>query len=116
MYVFGDNAIRRGLGGQAREMRGEPNAIGVMTKWNPSMNPDAFLSDDDKIGAARARVKIGEAFLLIEAQLAMGYDVVIPAAGLGTGLAKLPSRAPQIYAFIEEHIADLEKRYGRVDP
>lgn len=31
-YLFGDNVERRGLGGQAKEMRGEPNAIGVATK------------------------------------------------------------------------------------
>jgi hypothetical protein len=34
-YVFGDNVERRGYGGQAKEMRGEPNAIGVVTKWAP---------------------------------------------------------------------------------
>jgi len=34
-FVFGDNAERWGLGGQAKEMRGEPNAIGVATLWSP---------------------------------------------------------------------------------
>lgn len=29
LYVFGDNMVRRGFGGQAREMRGEPNAVGI---------------------------------------------------------------------------------------
>jgi hypothetical protein len=31
-YVFGDNMQRIGYGGQARDMRGEPNAIGAVTK------------------------------------------------------------------------------------
>lgn len=28
-YLFGDNLKRSGFGGQAKEMRGEPNAIGI---------------------------------------------------------------------------------------
>jgi hypothetical protein len=32
VFVFGDNMARNGLAGQAKEMRGEPNAIGVPTK------------------------------------------------------------------------------------
>ncbi|SDK47143.1 hypothetical protein [Bradyrhizobium ottawaense] len=43
MYVFGDNVQRTGFAGQAKEMRGEPNAIGVVTKWAPSMQPTAFF-------------------------------------------------------------------------
>ena len=32
IFVFGDNLAKKGLGGQAREMRGEPNAVGIATK------------------------------------------------------------------------------------
>jgi hypothetical protein len=35
LYVFGDNEARTGLGGQAKEMRGEPNAVGIATKASP---------------------------------------------------------------------------------
>jgi hypothetical protein len=45
LYVFGDNAIRRGYGGQAGEMRGEPNARGVATKWSPGNHPNDYFSD-----------------------------------------------------------------------
>src|SRR3972149_600556 len=34
-YVFGDNMMRYGYGGQAKEARGEFNAIGIPTKWSP---------------------------------------------------------------------------------
>ncbi len=44
-WVFGDNLARKGLGGKAREMRGEPNTIGIVTKRAPTMNPEAFFSD-----------------------------------------------------------------------
>ena len=36
IFVFGDNMLRKGFGGQAKEMRGEPNAVGVPVKWRPS--------------------------------------------------------------------------------
>lgn len=32
LYVFGDNFQQRGLGGQTKECRGEPNAIGILTQ------------------------------------------------------------------------------------
>lgn len=46
-YLFDDNLVRRGYGGQAKEMRDGPNAIGVATKATPSNRPGEFLSDDD---------------------------------------------------------------------
>ena len=45
LFAFGDNMARRGLGGQAKEMRGEPNAVGVPTKWEPTMYPSGFFSE-----------------------------------------------------------------------
>ena len=46
-YVFGDNLRREGLGGQAGEMRGEPNAIGVATKHAPGMDDDDFWTHQE---------------------------------------------------------------------
>lgn len=45
LYLFGDNDIRKGFGGQAKEMRGEPNAMGISTKKLPSNKPEAFKTD-----------------------------------------------------------------------
>ncbi len=45
--MFGDNLVCRGLGGQAKEMRGEPNAVGYPTKRRPSMTSSAFFDDGD---------------------------------------------------------------------
>ena len=43
LYGFGDNHLeRKGYGGQARECRGEANAIGIPTKRAPSMRENAF--------------------------------------------------------------------------
>lgn len=106
VYAFGDNLQRRGYGGQARELRGEPNAVGVPTKRAPTTMPadyftDADLSNPVVVGA------IDAAFALLAAALAEGKDVVIPADGLGTGLAELPARAPLVYAYIERKIGEL---------
>lgn len=110
LFVFGDNMAGVGLGGQAREMRGEPNAIGVPTKWTPNRTPAAYFSDEDWWIDSRCPIyfTICTAFRSIEAALAAGRDVVMPADGLGTGLAELPRRAPKIHAYIEKWIERLE--------
>jgi hypothetical protein len=109
VYIFGDNMEGRGFGGQAAAMRGEPNAIGVPTKWQPERTPRAYFTDDDWCDGD-VRHAIRQAFALIERALADGRDVVIPADGLGTGLAELPKRAPRIHRYIEDRIALLSER------
>jgi hypothetical protein len=106
LYVFGDNMEGRGLGGQAAAMRGEPNAVGVPTKWRPDRSPSAYFSDADADDGDVRHAIIG-AFDHMRAWLAAGKDVVIPADGLGTGLSELPARAPRIFRAIEARIASL---------
>lgn len=95
LFVFGDNMKRRGMGGQAREMRGEPNAIGIPTKHEPSMKPSAFFCDDDYIAWATCS---GPDICDL---LSHEGIIVWPELGIGTGLAALPSRAPKIWRTIE---------------
>jgi hypothetical protein len=102
--VFGDNVAKRGYGGQAKAMRGEPNAVGVPTKWNPDTNNDSYFSDDD---FKEIKPLIDEAFKKLKLLKAQGYDIVIPADGLGTGLAELPKRAPLIHDYIKRKISGL---------
>jgi hypothetical protein len=109
VFVFGDNMAGRGFGGQAAAMRGEPNSIGVPTKWKPERSPSSYFCDDDW-NDGNVRQVLLEAFARIEKALANGKDVVIPADGLGTGLAELPRRAPKIAAYIEGRIAALQTR------
>ncbi len=108
LFVFGDNMARAGMGGQAREMRGEPNAVGVPTKWTPRRDDAAYFTDGDWDNEAVRRA-IGDAFLRLDAHLGAGLDVVIPAAGIGTGLADLQHRAPRIHRLIERCIGRLEQ-------
>lgn len=107
IFLFGDNMLREGRGGQAREMRGEINTIGVPTKWRPTRRATAYFSDADwdYIGV---QLSVKSAFVSAQMFLDAGFDIVIPTDGLGTGLADLPHRAPRIHAAIEQLIKDLE--------
>lgn len=106
LFVFGDNMIERGLGGQAKEMRGEPNAVGIPTKMLPGMGYADFFRDEDY---DRAKPKIEAAFLRLHKHAASGGKIVWPADGIGTGLAQLPKRAPKIWKLIEDNRLALDR-------
>lgn len=105
MFLFGDNCMRVGLGGQARAMRGERNAIGIRTKYLPSMEEGAFFSDKQYTFCTSC---INEDFIPAFNHVKAGGFVVIPLDGLGTGLSKLPTCAPRVFEFLEEKIKALE--------
>tara|TARA_R110000851_G_scaffold41082_12_gene103366 strand:- start:1929 stop:2402 length:474 start_codon:yes stop_codon:yes gene_type:complete len=116
MYLFGDNTLRRGMGGQAKEMRGEPNAVGVATKKLPSQMENSYFSDDH----------FNEYMLTMWIDLRPAYirivndgTLIIPTDGLGTGLSKLPELAPRLNAALLimlkilsdiDELADVEDR------
>lgn len=87
-FVFGDNAERWGLGGQAKEMRGEPNAIGVATLWSPG----EFFSAGNAVAVRTVMLDLRQ----VGVALLEGRKVIVPADGLGTGLAHLAENAPAI--------------------
>lgn len=115
LFIFGDNLKREGTEGQAC-IRGEPNAAGLATKIRPKDDPGDFFSDDRykdccehidvDLRAIIRRFKKG------------GYKcVVLPedhenpgVIGLGTGLSKLPKKAPRVY----KHLLKREEQYFNV--
>lgn len=103
-FVFGDNAQRVGLGGQAKAMRGEPNAIGVATKRAPDMEETSFYADTEE----DIRIVSHDLAKVILADRA-GYTIYVPTDGLGTGLAQLPSRSPYINKLIVDCFKSLSK-------
>jgi hypothetical protein len=109
MVVFGDNLERIGLGGQAGAARGEPNAVGIPTLHGPAGHEDAYFSDAD-LDVAKAA--IDPAFELLLGHLQAGGDVWWPSAGVGTGIALLPQRAPAVFAYIEGWLARLRDAAG----
>lgn len=104
LYVFGDNDERTGFGGQAKEMRGEPNAVGVRTKFSPHNSPSAYYTDHSYENNI---AKIDEDFKPIISHLRNHGVVVFPLDGLGTGLAKLPISAPRTYAYLNDKVVQL---------
>ncbi|NJM52713.1 MAG: hypothetical protein HC846_04545 [Blastocatellia bacterium] len=100
IFLFGDNLKEQGFGGQAKEMRGEENAVGIPTKKFPTNNPSAFFSDKEYASNVKA---IDKAF----GKIPPDKIIVIPKDGLGTGLAQLEEKAPQTFAYLSEKLAEI---------
>lgn len=108
LYVFGDNAERQGLGGQAKEMRGEHNAVGIRTKRAPNNRPSAFFSEDPD-DVAEQNAWIAEDFEAIYEHLDQGGTVVVPADGVGSGLSRLKEVSPSSWDFLCEQMDRLKE-------
>ncbi len=106
LFVFGDNMLRQGLGGQAAECRGEPNAVGVPTKHKPSWDSDAFFSDAD---FTHVKPVIDAECRKLARHLRQGGTVVLPADGIGTGRAKLSEKAPRIRRYLDRIMGRLHE-------
>jgi len=98
-FLFGDNLEGYGKKGQAI-IRDEPNAYGIPTKKKPSMSEDAFFTDDEYDANVKA---IDEAFDKIPKE----GIIVLPSAGLGTGLAELNKRAPKTFEYLQNKLVTL---------
>jgi hypothetical protein len=104
LYLFGDNEARRGFGGQAKECRGEPNAVGIATKRGPSTLETAYWSDSD---FTRCAAIIDKDLTRAMDHARKGGTVVCPKAGIGTGLSELPTRAPRLMEHIRQRLREL---------
>jgi hypothetical protein len=114
-FVFGDNLLRFGKGGQAI-IRDCPNAFGVPTKRKPAMTPGSFFTEGDEsdLDAVLGRLQ------LIWNRLKDGDIIVIPVnesgePSLGLERARLREKAPTIYAAIETHVREMCNAYGFVE-
>jgi hypothetical protein len=98
IFVFGDNDKQYGKGGQAI-IRDEPNTHGIPTKKCPNNRYSSFYTDDEY---DENIVKIDHAInkLLHRLKNEKFRGIILPKAGLGTGLAKLPQKAPKTYRFL----------------
>jgi hypothetical protein len=92
------------MGGMARECRGEPNAVGIPTKWRPAMTLDAFFRDADglptSLVAVAPRALIESAIREAESR---GLPIIVP-VGLGQGLAQMPHHCPRLYHWMCERL------------
>ena len=101
-YLFGDNLERKGRAGQA-VIRGEPNAIGMVTKCYPDMDDFSFFSDAD--------FELHKGRILRDLEMIPVGAKVVVHEGIGAGLAQLPTRAPRLYAFLCE-ILGMDNRFA----
>lgn len=111
LYLFGDNVIRSGKGGQAK-IRQSVNSFGIVTKRLPNNTDKAYLSDEylDLLKP----IILSDIRYVLEAIQLENYDKIhIPAGGLGTGLADMKNRCPKTFAFLSKQ---LYKHFGFVNP
>ena len=104
LYLFGDNLLRKGLGGQAKEMRGENNTLGIISKKYPSNNISSFYYDNDFY--SWLEVFSSDIKNLAEKINSGKYKaIVIPT--IGVGLADLPNKAPKIWKYLKATLDNL---------
>ncbi len=111
-FVFGDNLIRSGKGGQAA-IRDMPNAVGVATKARPDNAEGAFFSD--RTLSLHLRPVLTD--LQFVEELSRSNDIVIPFTedghiSLGLGLARLDVTSPTTYAVICAFCDSLAEELG----
>lgn len=107
LYIFGDNLERVGYGGQAKEMRGEPNSFGIATKRKMAHGTDdCYFFDTDPDARTILINEFNNCHIHIRKNDYKG--IIIPRDGIGTGLSKLPEYAPHLLDFINENLKLLE--------
>lgn len=88
-------------------MRGEPNAFGIPTKWQPMMTPKAFFWDHQR---EEILTILEPVYQHLIQQLEHGKTVVWPEDNIGTGLSRMNVYAPKLWAEMDNiRIGILEK-------
>lgn len=101
IWVFGDNLSRIGSGGQAI-IRNEPNTFGLVTKRNPDHKPGSYMT-----GIPEDYEAVASDLDRLHQLISTGASIVFPSSGLGTGLARLQTTAPDLLAYIDSEVSKL---------
>lgn len=113
LYLFGDNAKRMGYGGQAKEMRGERNTFGIITKYYPATADNAYFSDDQFV-QTRALITSDIVNALAHYKAGGYTSLVIPE--IGVNRAQLPTRAPRTYKHLQDELQWLTDQINQIKP
>lgn len=111
LFVYGDNHIRKGKGGNAI-IRDEPNTAGIPTKKYPNNNSSSFYTDEEFDDNKR---RIIESIDDIKKKMNKYSAIVFPHNGIGQKLAKLPEKAPKTFEFLTIMINELKESMNRKD-
>lgn len=90
VFVFGDNLAGMGMAGQAC-IRKEPNSFGIPTKRYPSTHEGAYFKDSP-CELEHVKTSLRQLY-----SLSKRYTIVFPSNGVGSGMAKMPTKSPAIY-------------------
>lgn len=98
LFIFGDNELRSGMGGQAI-IREQVNSMGICTKKAPGMSDMDFFTDDEYIKNCKI---IDEDIDNIERYMEENEykTLILPKFGLGTGLSQMPQRCPKTFLYL----------------
>ena len=107
LFVYGDNDLRYGKGGAAKECRGEPNTIGIRVKKKPSTSLSSYYIDKEFKENCR---KIDEDIKIIK-EKSKDYIVLYIIPNIGKGLARLNVMAPRTYKYLMNRLTELEKDF-----
>ena len=105
LFIFGDNFTRKGLGGQAKEMRGENNAFGIVTKKLPSNTNDSFMTDTE-LDSNKREITNDVNRIIDEFKTGKYKKIILPT--IGVGLAKLNTKAPLTWNHLQAELNRLE--------
>lgn len=107
LFIFGDNDIQKGKGGQAviRDMK---NSAGIPTKKIPSKSDTSFYTDEEY---EENKQKIKLAIDKILSKKHEYVNLVFSENGIGTGLAKLDVVAPKTFKYLVKAIEKLKKKW-----
>lgn len=117
LYLFGDNLMRTGLGGQAGECRGEINAVGIVTKLRPDNKPSSFFSDDNFEffqNVVMNDLHRPVSHLIAGERTGIPSPIILPTDGWGTGLSELPERAPRCHEWLTKIHANFERKVQNI--
>lgn len=99
LYVFGDNLVRKGFFGQAKELRREPNAVGIRTKYTPTQ----YFAEAPAETIAQNRM-IDEDMKRLFSHVKNGGIVIWPSDGVGSGAARLQIEAPSTFEHLQSKL------------
>ena len=102
LYIFGDNDVKSGKGGQAI-IRDLSNAIGIPTKKYPNYKNTSYYTDDE-LEENKKKIDIAIKAVIEESKKEQYDTIVFPKDGFGTGLAKLPTKAPKTFEYLNERV------------
>ena len=85
-----------------------PNARGIPTKKKPTMDEDAFFTDEEYDDNIKI---IDKAFEPVDKAIEDDKVIVLPEDGLGTGRADLQNKAPKTFEYLEAKIEAISKPF-----